>query len=107
MLANNYKVLCFHLQNISNYGVTANVAKAKGLVRKIQTQKFVAHLHFFVDLLPTLRKMSLVFQIDNLRVCSVPRYIEENIASLEESQVVPGESFRKLCNQVITNEDGV
>ena len=81
--ANNYKVLCFHLQNVSNYGNTANAAKAEGLVRKIQTQKFVAYLHFFVDLLLTLRKMSLVFQTDNLCVCSVPRYIEENIASLE------------------------
>ena len=80
--ANNYKVLCFHL-HLSNYGNTANAAKAEGLVRKMQTQKFVAYLHFFVDLLLTLRKMSLVFQTDNLCVCSVPRYIEENIASLE------------------------
>ena len=54
MLANNYKVLCFHLQNVSNYGDTANAANAEGLVRKIQTQKFVAYLHFLVDLLPTL-----------------------------------------------------
>ena len=59
-----------------------------------------------MDLLPTLRKMSLVFYTDNLCVCYVPRYIEENIASLKELQVVPGESFRKLCNQVINNEDG-
>ena len=62
-----------------------------------------------MDLLPTSdfrRKTSLVFQTDNLCVCSVPRYTEENIASLEELQVLPGESFRKLCNQVITNEDG-
>ena len=40
MLANNYKVLCFRLQNVSNYGDTANAAKA-GLVRKIQTPKFL------------------------------------------------------------------
>ena len=53
MLANNYKLLCFHLQNVSNCGDTANAAKA-GLVRKIRTQNFVAYLHFFVDLLPTL-----------------------------------------------------
>ena len=60
-----------------------------------------------MDLLPTLRKMSLVFHTDNLCVCYVPRYIEENIAFLKALQVVPGgESFRKLCNQVINNEDG-
>ena len=106
MLASNYKVLCFHLQNVSNHGDTANAAKAEGLVQKIQTQKFVAYLHFFVDLLPTLRKISLVLQTDNLCVCSVQRYIEDFIASLDESQVVPGESLRKLCNEVITNEDG-
>ena len=40
MLANNYKVLCFRLQNVSNYGDIANAAKA-GLVRKIQTPKFL------------------------------------------------------------------
>ena len=39
MLANNYKVLCFHLQNISNYGDTANAAKAEDLVPKIQILK--------------------------------------------------------------------
>ena len=78
------KVLCFHLQNVSNYGDTANAAKAEGLVRKIQTQKFVAYLQLLEDLLSTLRKMPLVFQTDNLCVCSAPRYIEENIASLEE-----------------------
>ena len=106
MLANNYKVLCFRLQNVSNYEDTANAAKA-GLVRKIQTQKFLVYLHFFEDLLPTLRKMSLVFQTDNLCVCSVPRYLEQNIAFLEKLQVVPGESFRKLGNQVNTDEYGV
>ena len=53
MLANNYKVLCFHLQNVSNCGDIANAAKV-GLVRKIRAQKFVAYLNFFVDLLPTL-----------------------------------------------------
>ena len=42
MLANNYKVLCFHLQNVSNYGDTVNAGKAEGLVQKIQTQKSVA-----------------------------------------------------------------
>ena len=39
-------------------------------------------------------------------VCSIPCYREENIASLEELQVVPGESFHKLCTQVITDEYG-
>ena len=66
----------------------------------------MAYLHLLEDLLSTLRKMPLVFQTDSLCVCSVPRYIEENIASFEELQVVPGESFRKLCNQVIIDEYG-
>ena len=76
MLANNYKVLCFHFQNVSNYGNAANAAKAEGLVRKIQTPKFVVYLYFFMNLIPTLRKISLVFQTDNLCVCFIPRYIE-------------------------------
>ena len=50
--------------------------------------------------------MSLVFQTD-LCVCSVSRYLEQNIAFLEELQVVPGGSFRKLGNQVNTDEYGV
>ena len=62
MFANNYKVLHFHFQNVSNYGDVANAAKAEGLVQKIQTQKFVAYLHVFVDLLLTLQKMLLAFQ---------------------------------------------
>ena len=103
---NNYKLLCFHLQNVSNYKDTANAAKAEGLVQKIQTQKFVAYLHFFVYLPLTFRKMSLIFQTDNLFVYSIPCSIEENIASPEELQVLPGESFCKLCNQVITDEYG-
>ena len=41
LLANYYKVPCFHLQNVSNCGDTANSAEAEGLVRKNQTQKLV------------------------------------------------------------------
>ena len=43
----------------SNYGDTENAAKAEGSVRKIQTQKCVTYLHFFEDLLLTLRKMCI------------------------------------------------
>ena len=89
----------YYLQNVSYYGNTANAAKAKGLVRKIQTQKYVVYLHFLMDVLPTLRKVSSVFQTGNWCICSVPCYIEES-----ELQVMPGESFHKLCNQVITDE---
>ena len=35
MLANNYKVLCFHPQNVSNYGDTANAANSKNSNPKI------------------------------------------------------------------------
>ena len=54
-------------------GKTTNAAEAEGLSRKIQTQKFIAYLHFLPDLLLVLQKLSLIFHMDDLFVCSVPR----------------------------------
>ena len=39
MLANNYKVLCFHLQNISNYGDTAKCCKSRRFSSKNSNPK--------------------------------------------------------------------
>ena len=46
-------------------GKTTNPAKAEGLSYKIQTQIFIAYLHFFLDWLPVLQKLSLIFHRDN------------------------------------------
>lgn len=46
-------------------GKTTNPAKAEGLSHKIQTQIFIAYLHFFLDWLPVLQKLSLIFHRDN------------------------------------------
>lgn len=50
MLANNYKVPCFHLQNASHYVDTANAPEAWDLVCKFQTQKYVFYRHLFMNL---------------------------------------------------------
>ena len=39
-------------------GKTTNAAEAEGLSRKIQTQKFIADLHFLPDLLLVLQKLT-------------------------------------------------
>ena len=47
-------------QKVEN-GKTTNGTKVESLSHKIQTRKFVAYLHFFMDLLPALGKLSLIF----------------------------------------------
>lgn len=55
---------------------------------------------FFLDFLQTLRKMSLMFQMDDLLACSIPRFLEESLSTIEKLHLVPGENFRKLCTNV-------
>ena len=86
-------------QKVEN-GKTTNGTKVEGLSHKIQTRKFVAYLHFFMDLLPALGKLSLVFQMDNLFLCSIPVYLRECLSYIEELNMVPEENFQKLCTKV-------
>ena len=101
VLTNCYKVRCFHLEKCFKLWGYYKFCKSKRFGSKNLNPKICGLPTF-----PTLPKISLVFQNDNLCVCSVELYIEENNASLEELLVVPGESFHKLCNQVITDKDG-
>lgn len=59
------------IENLRN-GKTANPAKEEGLSHKIQIQIFIAYLYFFLDWLPVLRKLSLIFHRDNFCVSSIP-----------------------------------
>lgn len=54
VIATNYKTLCTHLENISNYEKTNNSAKTEGLVKKIKSLKFLAYLYFMLDFIPLL-----------------------------------------------------
>ena len=100
MLANNYKVLCFHPQMFQIMGILQMLQKQKVYFEKFKPK----------NLWLTYVSLWICFQLykkcQTVCVCSVLHYIEENIAFLEELVVVPGESFCKLCNQVINNEDG-
>lgn len=64
-------------------------------------------LTFFLDFLQTLRKMSLMFQMNDLLVCSIPRYLEESLSTIEELHLVPGENFRKLFTKVTSENRGI
>ena len=75
--------------------------------KNYKIQKFVVYPHLFLDLLQTPRKMFLIFQMDTLFVCPIPRYLEDLLSAIDELRVVPGENFQKLCTEVTSENSGI
>ena len=86
-------------------GKTTITTKAEGLLRKIQTQKFLCLS--LLDLLSALRKLPLIFQMDSLFVCSFPCYLGECLSTMEELHMVLSENFRKHFTEAVYQKSGI
>lgn len=51
--------------------------------------------------------MFLIFQMDNLFVYPIPRYLEDLLSAIDELRVVPGENFRKRCTEITPENCGI
>ena len=66
-LLHSYKVIVMHLEAVAA-DKTSDQEKAKGLIQKITTFKFVIHLLFFRDLLTPISRLSLAWQKDAVEI---------------------------------------
>ena len=76
------------------------------MYRKIKTQKFVAYLHFFLNLVLVPEELSLIFLMDNIFVCSIPRYTGECLSAIKELHMVSLKTFENFARKLHMKKSG-
>ena len=99
------KVLVFDLESKS-YGTNETASKARGFVEFITQPQFLFYVHFFQDIVSILKEVSLIFQMDTLLVCEVPRVIEKTCIKVESLSVTNGESLDRLIKDLSVIDNG-
>ena len=95
-LKKNYGSTCHHLENIAASSTKNDAAKAKGLLTRLKSPKFLTFLMFMIDFTGVIEYLSLSFQADDLIVVDVLPMLENVITSLVEMKTVPGKCVSSL-----------
>ena len=95
-LKKNYEATCLHLENISASSTKADGTKAKGLLNKLKSPKFVTFLMFMIDFTEVIGYLSKVFQADNLIILDVLPKLECALTALVEMKSSPGKCVSSL-----------
>ena len=95
-LKKNYGSTCHHLENIAASSTKNDAAKAKGLLRRLKSPKFLTFLMFMIDFTDVIGYLSLSFQADDLIMVDVLPMLENVLTSLVEMKTVPGKCVSSL-----------
>ena len=94
-LKKNYEATCLHLQNIASLENT-DAAKARGLLLRLKSPKFLRFLMFMIDFTEAIGFVSLSFQADDLLVIDVLPLLEIAVTGLVEMKTTPGKCVSSL-----------
>ena len=95
-LKKNYGPTCRHLENIAASSNKNDAAKAKGLLTRLKSPKFLTFLMFMLDFTEVIGYLSKSFQADDLMVLDVLPKLENVITYLVEMKAVPGKCVSSL-----------
>ena len=95
-LKKNYGSTCHHLENIAASSAKNDAAKAKGLLTRLKSPKFLTFLMFMIDFTDVIGYLSLSFQADDLIIVDVLPMLDNVITSLVEMKTVPGKCVSSL-----------
>ncbi|XP_071964144.1 zinc finger protein 862-like [Antedon mediterranea] len=88
----NYAATIMHLENMSTSQRGEEAAKARGIMKAMQTTRFVKCLHFMIDYSTILAKCSEGFQHEQIFIGHVKEIIQSTTSKLIRLKTVPGES---------------
>jgi hypothetical protein len=100
----DWKILIVHLESIVATEKGNITAVAKGLLKKLKGFKFVYMIHFIVDYLCILKRLSLLFQKQDILISTVQLHVENTVAALTSLKKVPGLHKQKFLSN--TSLDG-
>ena len=95
-LHNNYGPTCSHLENIATTSTKSDATKAKGLLKKLKSPKFLTFLLFMLDFTEVISQLSLTFQADDLLVLDVLPKLENVTLALIDMKTSPGKFVSSL-----------
>ena len=96
MLSRRTGSACHHLENIAASSTKKDAAKAKGLLKRLKSPKFLTFLMFMIDFTDVIAYLSLSFQADDFIIVDVLPMLENVITSLVEMKTVPGKCVSSL-----------
>ena len=73
---------------------------AAGLHHVLTDYKFVATMLLLCDVLPTVNRLSLIFQVQQIDSTGVPRYVQSDISKLETITSKDDNSLKSIGNYV-------
>ena len=95
-LKKNYEPTCLHLENIADSSSKSDANKAKGLLKRLKSPKFITFLMFMVDFTEVIEWVSLAFQNDDLMLLDVIPMLENALTALTEMKFSPGKCVSSL-----------
>ena len=95
-LKKNYEPTCSHLENIAASSTKNDSAKARGLLTRLKSPKFLTFLMFMLDFTEVIGRLSLAFQADDLLVLDVLPMLESVTLALVEMKSIPGKNVSSL-----------
>ncbi len=94
----DYHVVVSHLTNVAagtpGHNQDTREIKAGAYLKEITSPKFLYMLHFLIDVLQIVKKLSLSFQSDDLLIFEVPEKIQACIVSLLALKSIPGPTMK-------------
>ena len=100
----NYSTPAIHQEKIAESN-DKNPATAKSHVKDLKFVWFVFFLLFMMDYVSKLRAISLVFQKDDLLVCSINCISESRIDVFELMKTQPGKNYKSLLDNIKEEDD--
>ena len=94
----DYHILVSHLTTVAagtpGHTQSTREVKAGAYLKYITSPRFLYMLHFLIDVLEIVKKMSLAFQSDDLLIFQVPEKVKACIVSLLALKKIPGPTMK-------------
>lgn len=102
LLTKNYKLIVMHFQHASEARDTSTEmqGRATKYAKNLTSYVFVKFLHFLLDVIQQISKVSLVFQRDDSTIAFVQEKINTLTASLDAFKMRPGQHLRSFEQSV-------
>ncbi|XP_063609950.1 zinc finger protein 862-like [Penaeus indicus] len=98
-LSTNIKTTIVHLEDIASTGNRKDSAEANGILKHLQTTKFMKYLHFMIDYSAALSTMSQAFQVEYLLITEVMPQLTTALLKLGSLKSKPGPNLKSFLKK--------
>ena len=98
VVCNKYRVIHAHMHQTTAAGNSSATmqGKARNVVAKLESYKYLAFMFFMLDILDELQKVSFLFQKHEVAVSDVKNFLERTTLALNVLLARPGGNVRNF-----------